>query len=157
MKNSFVKKTLGIVLMSCMVIGSLTGCGGGSSSGGASAGNASSGSPETTAAAAATEEGGEKVLTIAWANEYPNFSLDSPSPCPMKALIMQHLMVCESRGADTRTCLAKSVEDMGGRCTRVTLYDNIYDSDGNHITADDAIFSYDTMGNAPATSYMIGY
>ena len=37
--------------------------------------------------------------------------------------------------------LAKEIEDLDGFTKRVTIYDNIYDSAGNHFTASDAVFS----------------
>ena len=39
--------------------------------------------------------------------------------------------------------LAKSVEANGTGCYRITLYDNIFDSNGNQITASDVVFSYE--------------
>lgn len=41
--------------------------------------------------------------------------------------------------------MAKSYEDVDELHTRVEIYDYIYDSDGNHITADDVVFSYQVL------------
>jgi ABC-type transport system substrate-binding protein len=43
---------------------------------------------------------------------------------------------------DLRPRLASSYEDIDDLHCNVTLYDNIYDTDGNHITASDVAFSY---------------
>ncbi len=38
--------------------------------------------------------------------------------------------------------LMKDFEDLGNQTYRVTIYDYIYDSAGNHLTADDVVFSF---------------
>ncbi len=57
--------------------------------------------------------------------------------------------------------LAKSVEKTGEKTYVVTLFDNITDSAGNHITAADAAWSYNTAmairQPAPTGKYRIGY
>ncbi|MBQ3705697.1 MAG: ABC transporter substrate-binding protein [Clostridia bacterium] len=50
--------------------------------------------------------------------------------------------------------LAKSYEVVDDMTWRITLFDNIYDSAGNHITADDVIFSHNYL---VGTGYAIRY
>ncbi len=46
-------------------------------------------------------------------------------------------------GPDTyECCIAKEWKEEDDTHVLVTIYDNVYDSDGNHITADDVVFSY---------------
>ncbi|MCD8397262.1 MAG: ABC transporter substrate-binding protein [Lachnospiraceae bacterium] len=53
--------------------------------------------------------------------------------------------------------LAKSVEAEGDMCYRIELYDYIYDSIGNHITASDVIFSFDQAIAQGALSWATKY
>lgn len=53
--------------------------------------------------------------------------------------------------------LAKSVESNGDNCYRITLYDNIYDSNGNQITASDVVFSYNMCFKTGQLAWGIKY
>lgn len=48
---------------------------------------------------------------------------------------------------DLQLWLAKEVEKVDDATYTVTLHENIYDNQGNHITADDVVFSYDQCIN----------
>lgn len=59
-------------------------------------------------------------------------------------------------GGEVRLVLAKSYEKLDDYTFRVEIWDNIYDSDGNHITADDVVWSY-LNEDAQAKSQIIKY
>lgn len=53
--------------------------------------------------------------------------------------------------------IAKSLEAQGGGVYDIELYDNVYDSEGNNITADDVIFSYDMCKETGQLAWGIKY
>ncbi len=53
--------------------------------------------------------------------------------------------------------LAKSAEPNGDGCYKIVLYDNVYDSKGNHITASDVIFSFDACIKQGALAWGVKY
>lgn len=64
--------------------------------------------------------------------------------------IYQTLVQTEGVGTEMVGVLAKSWEQVDEVTYNVTIYDYIYDTEGNHLTADDIVFSYNTakeMGN----------
>jgi len=57
-----------------------------------------------------------------------------------------------------KPCIASKYDKLDDFTYRISLYDNVYDSAGNHITANDVVFSYKTakeLGNA--ATYLNAY
>jgi ABC-type transport system substrate-binding protein len=64
--------------------------------------------------------------------------------------LYEYLFDLSKAGEPLTPYIAKSYEQTGDKTFVVTLFDNIYDSAGNHLTAADAAYSYNTamqMGN----------
>jgi ABC-type transport system substrate-binding protein len=64
--------------------------------------------------------------------------------------LYEYLFDLAKAGEPLTPYIAKSYEQTGDKTFVVTLFDNVYDSAGNHITAADAAYSYNTameMGN----------
>jgi ABC-type transport system substrate-binding protein len=64
--------------------------------------------------------------------------------------LYEYLFDLAKAGEPLTPYIAKSYEKTGDKTFVVTLFDNVYDSAGNHITAADAAYSYNTamqMGN----------
>lgn len=64
--------------------------------------------------------------------------------------IYQTLVQTESLGGEMKGVLMKDWEQIDDTTYNMTIYDSIYDTEGNHITASDVAFSYKTameMGN----------
>jgi ABC-type transport system substrate-binding protein len=70
--------------------------------------------------------------------------------------VFESLMTRESVGGPSKLLLAKSYVKKDNYTYTFTLYDNIHDSNGNHITADDVVYCYDFM-KASGRVGKIGY
>jgi len=69
----------------------------------------------------------------------------------VQPLIYEPLFMLETIGGDMNPCIASKYEKLDDFTYRISLNDNVYDSAGNHITANDVVFSYKTakdLGNA---------
>lgn len=65
--------------------------------------------------------------------------------------IYETLFMLETIGGDMIPCIASKYEKLDDYTYKIFLHDNVYDSAGNHITANDVIFSYQTadeLGNS---------
>ena len=58
--------------------------------------------------------------------------------------IYEYLLETDTMGGEAVPMIAESVEQTGDMTYVVTIFDNIYDSAGNHITAADVAWSYNT-------------
>ena len=58
--------------------------------------------------------------------------------------IYEYLVETDSMGTEAAPMIAKSVEQTGDMTYVVTIFDYVYDSAGNHITAADVAWSYNT-------------
>ena len=58
--------------------------------------------------------------------------------------VYEYMFDYEKIGGDLLPCIASGYEQTDDVTYRVTIYDNITDSAGNHITAEDVVFSYET-------------
>ena len=64
--------------------------------------------------------------------------------------IYEYLIEVDSMGGKAVPMIAKSWEKTGDKIYKVTIFDNVFDSAGNHITAADVAWSYNTakeLGN----------
>lgn len=64
--------------------------------------------------------------------------------------IYEYLIETDSMGGAAVPMIAKSWEKTGDKVYKITIFDNVYDSAGNHITAADVAWSYNTakeLGN----------
>lgn len=112
---------------------------------------------EVDASRPTTSTTGERydMITIAINADILNMSpLDAMSG--NKQYVNRYVYEClfDSDGTNYSGVLAKSWEEVDELHYNVTIYDNIYDSEGNHITADDVVFNYNT---AVEGGYVVKY
>ena len=72
--------------------------------------------------------------------------------------LYEALFSLETFGGEPIPCLAEGYEQIDPYTYRVKIHENIYDSAGNHITADDVVFSFETaaaQGNC--ATYLTSY
>ena len=128
-----MKKLLAIILALAMVL-SLAACGG------------NGGSGERTL----TEDGKLSSLTTAVSSEIQNLLPSNGNGNP-KAQFYWNIyesLFTYNKNLEFAPCLAKSWEAVDGTHWNIFLYEKIYDSAGNHITADDVVFSFNWLINA---------
>lgn len=128
-----MKKLLAIILALAMVL-SLAACGG------------NGGSGEKTL----TEDGKLSSLTTAVSSEIQNLLPSNGNGNP-KAQFYWNIyesLFTYNKNLEFAPCLAKSWEAVDGTHWNIFLYEKIYDSAGNHITADDVVFSFNWLINA---------
>ena len=128
-----MKKLLAIVLALAMVL-SLAACGG------------NGGSGEKTL----TEDGKLSSLTTAVSSEIQNLLPSNGNGNP-KAQFYWNIyesLFTYNKNLEFAPCLAKSWEAVDGTHWNIFLYEKIYDSAGNHITAEDVVFSFNWLINA---------
>lgn len=88
---------------------------------------------------------GPQELVIGLAADIGSFYPGGPGQSGVKAkraLCYETLFFMDAEG-ELYPLLAKSYEDLGNSTYSVELFDYIYDSEGNHMTASDIIFSID--------------
>ena len=128
-----MKKLLAIILALAMVL-SLAACGG------------NGGSGERTL----TEDGKLSSLTTAVSSEIQNLLPSNGNGNP-KAQFYWNIyesLFTYNKNLEFAPCLAKSWEAVDGTHWNISLYEKIYDSAGNHITAEDVVFSFNWLINA---------
>ena len=128
-----MKKLLAIVLALAMVL-SLAACGG------------TGGSGEKTL----TEDGKMSNITTAVSSEIQNLLPTNGNGNPKAQFywnIYESLFTFNSN-MEFAPCLAKSWEVVDGTHWNIHLFQKIYDSKGNHITAEDVVFSFEWLISA---------
>ena len=128
-----MKKLLAIVLALAMVL-SLAACGGSSGSGDK----------------ALTDDGKMASVTTAVSSEIQNLLPTNGNGNP-KAVFYWNIyesLFTYNENLEFAPCLAKSWEAVDGTHWNISLYEKIYDSQGNHITAEDVVFSFEWLINA---------
>lgn len=149
-----VRKGLAVLLAMTMLTAVATGCGGKTSS--------ASGTSESSASGTQASESGTPSdhLTIGIAADVESFNPWLMANDSRQQVFYNSIYEPLARltlEGERELVLAKSLEDMGDGVYRIVLYDNIYDSAGNQITADDVIFSYDQCNQQGALSWGIKY
>lgn len=75
----------------------------------------------------------------------------------IKSAVYQTLGMIQGVGGELAPEIAKSWEQVDPMTYDIEIFDYVYDTDGNHITADDVVFSYETCmasGSTPNTKYI---
>ncbi len=147
------KRFLTLLLAVAMVC-SLAACGGSSDSGtssgdsGTSSGDssASDGGGASTSDVNNDADGNGRADKVVYASTQAYSSL-TPflNPKTYTAAVFETLGRYHDYGSDFEGLLMESWEQTDELTYVVTLYDNIYDSEGNHITASDVVFSFETV------------
>ncbi|MCD7857020.1 MAG: ABC transporter substrate-binding protein [Clostridiales bacterium] len=153
MKNA-TKRFLTLLLALAMVC-SLAACGGSSSGGSTSdtgSGDSSAASTGDASTGAATSDvnndadGNGRADKVVYASTQAYSSL-TPflNPKTYTAAVFETLGRYHDYGSDFEGLLMESWEQTDELTYVAYLYDNIYDSEGNHITASDVVFSFETV------------
>lgn len=150
------KQTMAILLSAVMTVALLAACG-------------SSASTETTAAAEQGNTQKTEISADAPLSDHLTIgcSLDPESfnPWLMAHTARQNIyynsiyepLARLNAEGEREFVLAKSAEPQGEGCYKIELYDNIFDSEGNHITASDVIFSFDACIEQGALAWGVKY
>ncbi|MGN0999348.1 MAG: ABC transporter substrate-binding protein [Faecousia sp.] len=142
-----MKKILAAVLALCMVL-SLAACGG-SSAGTSDSGNSGTsggGSSSSAPAVNNDSDGNGRVDKVVYASTQAYTSLvPFLNPKTYTAAVFEPLGSFQTYGEGFEGLLMESWEYDGDRTYTVKLYENIYDSEGNHITASDVEFCYEAV------------
>lgn len=143
--NTTIKKLLAAALALCMVL-SMAACGNGSTGetqGQAAANTPNSGNSAEISANANDADGNGRVDKVVYASTQAYTSLvPFLNPKTYTAAVFEPLGSFQSYGEDYQGLLMESWEYDGDKTYTVKLYENIYDSEGNHITASDVEFCY---------------
>lgn len=140
MKNK-MKKRVALFLAIVMSVMALTGCGGTSEN--------SSEAPsaeEPGTATSVAENGKTQVTGVMNANVttlYP-FAGPSEGSNPWKWQAFEYLFVCGSDGKLHNQIAKNYTMSDDGLIFDIEIYDYVYDAEGNHITADDVVFCFET-------------
>lgn len=155
MKRGKAARILSLVLATIMCAGILTGCG-------SSAGKEPDAQTGTETVAGENTGAEEKTGTskiIAGITTDPNtfdpYVSNNTGRFVIFPEIYEPLAAYDSMGGDFNGLIAKSWEWVDDGTVDITIYDSIYDSAGNHITANDVVFSWKTAqesGNFPKIS-----
>lgn len=150
------KQTMAILLSAVMAVSSLIACG-------------SSASTETTASAEQGNTQKTELSADAPLSDHLTIgcSLDPESfnPWLMAHTARQNIyynsiyepLARLNAEGEREFVLAKSAKPQGEGCYKIELYDNIFDSEGNHITASDVIFSFDACIEQGALAWGVKY
>ena len=142
MKNS-ICKLLAAALAICLVL-SLAACGGTDAPA-----ETSGGAAPTNAAAPAVNndaDGNGRADKVVYASTQAYTSLvPFLNPKTYTAAVFEPLGSFQSYGEDFEGLLMESWEYDGDKTYTIKLYENIYDSEGNHITASDVEFCYEAV------------
>ena len=158
-----MKRFLALMLALCMMMSLLAACGGSSSDAEETAANAvqeTQGSIELEDAL--IEKSG--VSDTAVAEEYviglpgdpadfQPYSSASSGRMYTMPMLYEYLAVSDSTGPDGFVgVIMKDYEQVDELTYRITIYDNVYDTNGNHITAEDVVWCYNTCKEIGKTS-----
>ncbi|MCD8103446.1 MAG: ABC transporter substrate-binding protein [Lachnospiraceae bacterium] len=110
--------------------------------------------------ASETDDMGEEVTMI--------LGYDTPSLAPFYGqsgglkyafnTIYETLGIMDQRGEELTLVIAKSVEQVDDGQYEIEIWDNVYDTDGNHITAEDIVYCYETCGELTVfTNFLSAY
>lgn len=148
-----MKKTLALILVLAMSLTLLAGCGTKDNQGGGDSDPVSSGSdhqPNVDLSQKGGEIGdadvegtGAQELTIGIASDIGSFYPGGAGQAPVKVkrVMCYETLFFKDNSGEFHPLLAKSYESKGNGVYAFELFDYIYDSEGNHMTASDVIFS----------------
>lgn len=154
------RKVIAILLAASMTVASVSGCSGKNASSNENAGNqAESSTKESVISVEKTES---KVVENKGDEIHVGISTDPVSLAPWVGRssgmistyrsIYEYLADIDELGGEMKGCLMKSWEQLDDVTYNLTIYDYIYDTAGNHMTADDVVFSVmsaKNSGNVP--------
>ena len=145
------RKILALLCAMVMLIAAFAGCGNTPADSASAAGGdvSTTTQPQEAENVAAADEGlGSEYLRdriiMSQSSDGGTFNPYAHSNFTATTLIFQTLIRQDLNG-DIRYEMAKSVDKVDDLNYTIVIWDNIYDSEGNHITASDVVFSIDTL------------
>ncbi len=162
-----MKKGLAIMLTAALTVGALAGCGG--ENAGTDGENKetvgkttemSTGAADSNQAAESWDEfikDGKTVIRVGIETDpgtmdpYTTGSTNGKN-ATIKSVVYQTLGMIQGVGGELAPEIAKSWEQVDSTTYDIEIFDYVYDTDGNHITADDVVFSYETCIASGSTS-----
>lgn len=156
------KKFLALCLATCLMAGMVTACGAQAADAPAPAAEtaktAETSETEAALADSAGSHGGEVHIAIPQIVESLDpFTVSAQGKNYIFSSLYQTLYTRSGFGGDLEPALAKSYEQIDEYTYHITLYDYIYDTAGNHITAEDVAWVYTyakELGNVTRISYV---
>jgi ABC-type transport system substrate-binding protein len=70
------------------------------------------------------------------------YNVETGSKTYWRPAVYEQLFTQEEYGGTPIPCVGKNFKKIDDTTTEVEIFDSVYDSDGNYITADDVVFSY---------------
>lgn len=146
-----MKKLLAMVLVLTLVLSCFAACGGGKSGESTDAAktqtkaaNNAAGTNEPAKEAAGEYEGPVNLVVGQVGSDFGGLNPYAKSTgFTFKDYIFERLFIRDGYGGDLLPRMGKSYEKVAERTYHISIFDNIYDNAGNHITADDVVFSYE--------------
>lgn len=148
-------KILAALLVTAMTISMVAGCGSNSNQGGGASETSGESEPVAAAADSGSEEAaatGEESASVSGVSVRQHLSEDVGSMSPWAAdgggrmtvmpEVYETLFYQRVIGGEALPLLGSGYEKTSDTTVKVTLFEDIYDTAGNHITADDVVFSY---------------
>ncbi len=150
-------RILSTLLAAVIVISALTGCGGKSGEENAPADSADGSAEVGTDESSGQENAGGYVSVRQHLSEdvgsMSPWAADGGGRMAVLPEVYETLFYQRVIGGEALPLLGSSYEKTSDTTVKVTVFDNIYDTAGNHITADDVVFSYNqdiAEGNQPS-------
>ena len=139
-----MKKLLALLLALVMSVSLLAGCGGGGDNNANAGNNNGNGSSGNNGNSGNNGSGsGKQELVIGCSTDigslYPFGA--ATSPVKTKRVLAYELLFWQEEDGSLQPSIGKSWKSLGNGTYQVEIFDYIYDSAGNHMTADDIIFS----------------
>jgi ABC-type transport system substrate-binding protein len=159
MKNM---KKIGLTVMILILGSAFLFAGGGQQSSGSTGGNASPSAPVVPAAlvnSGITQNTSTSKKVRVVAGSFADVGVLDPydsagaSVC-YKTVVYEYLGIRNGLGGPLQLVLAKKTDKVDDFTFDIEIYDYIYDSKGNHITADDIVYCYDYMRRSGRVSKM---
>lgn len=142
-----LKKVVAALLCMGMVMGMMSGCSGKS-------GSDSADTSEDTADTGTTQVVVGVAESVSALDPWGNLTVGNIAIMPV---IYQSLFAQNEFSGELVPCLGESYEMIDGSTYRVKLFEDIYDSAGNHLTASDVVFSTEEcnkFGSQPKVLYI---
>lgn len=153
MKISKAFRTIACCLAISLSLGSLAGCNSSSDSDSSTTKAANDNEDRGSGSVAASTGSGESKVVVGLAFDPQNIGpFQGMSAGRIGILYTTYEFLVTTEGGEMKGVMMKDYEKIDDLTYNCEIYDYIYDSEGNHITADDVVFSYETgaaSGNLP--------
>lgn len=143
-----MKKTIALFVAIVLIIGILAGCSSNSENSSETEGNAANNTVDASAEDA-TEQTKLFRMTVTADTTLDPWGASGNGGDRIRNILYEKLLF-QNDAQEWENWLAESVEKVSDTDYVVKIYDTITDTEGNHVTADDVIFSYEQASEASA-------